>query len=225
MEFTLLWSALTGAALMWIGTRIWSEQTPSKAFDYLIGAAAVGLFAGRVFAMIDQGINPLLNPADMIIVRGGVHSGAATITAVATLTWSCRANLHWLDGLAPAALAGLAGWHLGCLWRGACLGAASDLPWAWSGPASLVTRHPVELYAFLGLIGAAWIVGRMPWALFTRAGSALALAGLIRLITEPLRPSLSGGPIGWYLAAIVVGALASVSGRAIFEGRRPSSPT
>lgn len=225
MEFTLLWAAVTAVAFMWIGTRIWSERTPDKPLDHLIGAAAVGLFVGRLVAMIEQGINPLLHPADIIIVRGGVHTGAATIGALAALSWSSRRNLGWLDALAPSALAGLAGWHLGCLWRGACLGAPSDLPWAWAGPASTVARHPVEIYAFIGLLAAATIVSRLSWAFLTRAGTALALAGLVRLATEPIRPSLTGGPIGWYLAAIAVGTFAAVVGKTILDKRAPPVPT
>jgi prolipoprotein diacylglyceryltransferase len=225
MEFNLLWAALTAVALMWMGTRIWSERTPDKPLDHLIGAAAVGLFVGRLAAMIDQGINPLLHPADIIIVRGGVHTGAATIGALATLTWTSRRDLGWLDALAPSALAGLAGWHLGCLWRGACLGAPSDLPWAWAGPASTITRHPVEIYAFVALLAAAWIVSGMSWALLTRAGTAVALAGLVRLATEPIRPSLTGGPVGWYVAAIVVGTVAVIAGRTVLDKRAPPDPT
>ena len=45
------------------------------------------------------------------------------------------------------------------------------------------------------------------------AGSALAIAGAVRLVTEPLRPSLGNGPLGWYAAAIAIGlALAVVLG-------------
>lgn len=225
MEFTLLWAALTAVAFMWIGTRVWSERIPDKPLDHLIGAAVVGLFVGRLVAMIDQGVNPLLNPAEIIIVRGGVHTGAATLASIGTLGWSSRRDLHWIDALAPSALLGLAGWHLGCVWRGACLGTASELPWAWSGPTSTITRHPVEIYAFVGLAVAAWVVGRLPWTLFTRAGLALASAGLVRLITEPIRPSLTGGPIGWYIAAIALGILAAAVGRVLTERELPPVPT
>lgn len=210
MEFTLLFAALTAFAMMWAGTGIWTERLPERPLDDLVGSAIAGLFVGRLAAMIGQGINPVINPLDIIIVRGGVHTGAAVIGAIAALAWVSRSRLANLDSLAPAALLGLAGWHAGCLWRGACLGTASDLPWAWASLASDITRHPVELYAAVALVVSAWLIGRLPWRLLLRAGSALALAGLARLITEPMRPSLSGGPIGWYLAGVMLGLAAGL---------------
>lgn len=220
MEFTLLWAALTAVAFVWLGTRIWSDHLPDHATDRIIGAATGGLVIGRLTAMITQGINPVTNPLDILIIRGGVHTGAATVGAILTYLWSVRWRLQDLDAAAPAALLGLAGWHAGCLWRGACLGTASDLPWAWTEPGSSITRHPVELYAAFGLVVAAWLVSRLPWHPLLRSGSGLALAGLIRLATEPMRPSLTGGPVGWYVAGIVVGCAA-----AAFGPRLASQPT
>lgn len=221
MEFTLLWAALTAVAFAWAGTRIWSERLPDHATDRMIGAATGGLVVGRLTAMVLQGTNPLAHPLDILIVRGGVHTGAATIGAILTYLWTGRWRLDHLDATAPAALLGLAGWHAGCLWRGACHGTESSLPWAWSGPGSTVARHPVEIYAALGLIAAAWLVSRLPWRLLMRAGTALALAGLIRLATEPMRPSITGGPVGWYIAAIIVGVLATTLGHRLPQGLRP----
>ncbi len=208
MEFTLLWAALTAIGFSWVGTRFFSDRLPYHPTDRLIGAAVGGLVAGRLVAMMLQGINPIVNPLDIIIVRGGVHTGAASIGAIVTYLWTDKWRIADLDATAPAAVLGLAGWHAGCLWRGACLGTASGLPWAWTEPGSAVTRHPVELYATAGLILAAWLVSRLPWRLLTRAGAALALVGLVRLLTEPMRPSLAGGPVGWYLAAMEFGGLA-----------------
>lgn len=223
MEFTLLWAALTGVTMMWFGTRIWRENTSDGAFDKLIGAAVVGLFTGRIVAMIIQGVSPLSNPLDVIIVRGGVDTVAATIGAVGALAWSTRHDPHSLDALAPAALLGLAGWHAGCLWRGACLGAASDFPWAWSGPTSEITRHPVELYAAVGFAASAFIISRLTWRPIWRSGWAFALAGAVRLVTEPLRPSLTGGPVGWYAAAVGIGLLAAATGQWLRDrGLRPT---
>ena len=222
MEFTLLWAALTALAFLWVGTRLWPDRLPDHATDRMIGAAAAGLFVGRLTAMITQGVNPLANPADILIIRGGVHTGAAAIGGIGAYLWTSKWRLDWLDATAPAALLGLAGWHAGCLWRGACLGTDSTLPWAWSQPGSLVTRHPVELYAALGLTAGAWIVSRLPWRLLTRAGTALALAGLVRLATEPMRPSITGGPVGWYLAAIAAGVVAVWIGPRMIGGPAPA---
>lgn len=213
MELTLLWAALTGVGLAWVGTKLWREDLPERPLDLILGAAAVGLLVGRLVAMTLQGVNPVTNPADIIIVRGGVHTGAASLASLGFLAFTLRRNLGQTDAIAPAALLGLAGWHAGCLWRDACLGTASTLPWAVTAAGSQVSRHPVEIYAALGLAIAAILVSRLPrWLLF-RFGLALALAGLVRLATEPLRLSVVDGPAAWYTAAVVVGALLAVATR------------
>ncbi len=94
---------------------------------------------------------------------------------------------------------------------GACLGRASDLPWAVAQEGSAVTRHPVEIYAAIAFLAATlavfWWLRRMATGSGVAAAAGLAMAGAIRLITEPLRPSLGSGPAGWYLAAVGVGVL------------------
>lgn len=224
MEFTLLWAVLTAVALTWLGLRIWPDSVPEGGFDRLVGAGVAGLLVGRVAAMAIQGINPITSPADLIVIRGGVHTGAATIAFIAVLSWSTRSTRHALDALAPAVMLGLAGWHAGCLWRGACLGIAGDLPWAWALEGSSVTRHPVEIYAAVGLAAAAWLVSRLGRRVWLRAGTALAAAAAIRLLTEPLRPSITGGPTLWYWAGVVAGLTAVVAG---WRLRRPkeAAPT
>ena len=221
MEFTLLWAALTAVGLAWLGTHIWSERLPDHPTDRMVGAAATGLLVGRLVAMLLQGTNPLTNPTDILIVRGGVHAGAATTAALGPYLRAAKWKPGYLDATAPAALMGLAGWHAGCLWRGACLGAESNLPWAWTQDGSLISRHPVELYAAIGLLLAAWLVSRLPWRLLTRAGVALTSAGLVRLLTEPIRPSITGGPVGWYVGAVVVGLAAALFGERLLEHSRP----
>lgn len=224
MEFTLLWAALTGVALLWVGTRIWPEGLPDHAFDKLLGAAVVGLFVGRLTAMIVQGTNPLTHPGDILIVRGGVDTVAATVSALLAYSWSVKGRLSLLDASAAASLLGLAGWHAGCLWRNACLGVASDLPWAWSIEGSDVTRHPVEIYAALALFGAAFLVARLPHRLALRAGAGLAFASLVRLATEPLRLTVTGGSAAWYAVGLVLGVGLIASGP--WLGRRfPSTAT
>jgi hypothetical protein len=125
--------------------------------------------------------------------------------------WSVRGELRCLDAITPAALLALAGWHGGCLWRGACLGTTSDLPWAFAEPGSVVSRHPVELYVALALTLAAWAVARLSFRPLLRSGLGLAAAGMVRLLTEPLRLSLTGGPTGWHIAAITVGLVAALA--------------
>lgn len=225
MEFTLLWAALTGVGFLWVGTRIWREGLPDDTFDRLVAAAVVGLVTGRLVAMLTQGINPITNPLEFIVIRGGVSTPAAAAGAIGWLVWTSRDAISDLDAMAPAALLGLAGWHAGCLWRGACLGTPSELPWAWSIPASEVTRHPVELYAAVLFVVGAVAVARMGRRVLLRSGSALALAGVARLATEPMRPSLTGGPVGWYLLALFVGVAVAISGDRLIGKVETSPPT
>lgn len=224
MEFTLLWAALTAVALTWAGLRLWPDRVPDNAFDRLLGAAVAGLVTGRLAAMAAQGINPLTNPGDILIIRGGVLTGVAASTFVLVLYWSTRSQRGALDAVAPAVVLGLAGWHGGCLWRQACLGAQSDLPWAWALEGSAISRHPVELYAALGLAVAAWLLSRVGWRPGLRFGVALAVVAGIRLATEPLRPSITGGPVIWYAAGMLAGVLAVVMGPRL-ASRPWSDPT
>lgn len=220
MEFSLLFAALMGMLAMW--AMLWWEAKRGNAadcarnlWDVALTAAVVGLFVGRLAAMIGDGVNPLTNPKDIIIIRGGVATGWASLAAVTTVA-VMGGRERWIvaDGLSAAALAGLAGWHSGCLARDACLGTSSDLPWALTQEGSAVARHPVELYAAvllaIGALGlAAWKArGRPP--LGAPAAAALAIAGGVRLVTEPMRLALSTGPVLWYGAAFLVGTAAVI---------------
>ena len=155
MEFTLLFAAATGLAGVWIANRLLKERLPAwleKPTDLVVGSAAAGMLIGRLAAMIGDGVNPIANPGDILLVRGGVSTGFASMGALAAMAWAMRHHLPAaFDVLAPSALAGLSGWHAGCVWRSGCLGTASDLPWAMTVPGSTVGRHPVELYAAVGL--------------------------------------------------------------------------
>ena len=216
MEFTLFGAVLFAvvplySVLYWEARRGNAAACTRDLWDVALTAAVVGLLVGRLAAMLGDGVNPIANPADIIIVRGGVATGPATVAALSTAAWLGRREL-WpvMDGLAAAALAGLSGWHAGCVVRDACLGTPSDLPWAYSQAGSTVTRHPVELYAAL-LLGIA-AAGIALWRRRSRvapsaaAGLALAIAGLVRLVTEPIRPALGDGPVLWYWTALLVGA-------------------
>lgn len=215
MEFTLLAAALTGVAAMWSMLRLTGDHDE---FDRLIGAGVVGLFVGRLAAMVTAGVNPITNPLDILIVRGGVDTGWAALGAIAALAWSAKGDWQVLDLVTPAAILGIAGWHLGCLWRGTCLGAAGEVPWGWALEASDVTRHPVELYAALLMIIAAIALHRARFAPGVRAGLGLAVVAGARLLTQPLRPSLGLGPVWWYAAGLVLAVVF------VLTHRRPRLP-
>jgi prolipoprotein diacylglyceryltransferase len=208
MEFTLLFAVLTAVAFLWASSRLFARRLTEipHAVDTLIGVASIGLFAGRIGAMILDGVNPITNPFQIILVRAGVDTAIAATAAVMALLWTTRARIPgWIDALAPMAVAGVAGWHGGCVWRGTCLGAASDLPWAFALPGSSVTRHPVEIYAALAMLTWALIVNRLPMRPWLPTGAAVAGLALVRLATEPVRPSLDGGPVWFYGFALVAG--------------------
>jgi prolipoprotein diacylglyceryltransferase len=147
------------------------------------------------------------------------------LVGLTTAVWMARGQL-WpvLDGLAAASLAGLAGWHASCVVRDSCLGTPSDLPWAFAQEGSSVTRHPVEIYAALALAAAAvtlvLLKAHMRLAPGVAAGAALVIAAVVRLATEPLRPSIGDGPVGWYVAGILVG-MATVA-QSIRSRREPA---
>ena len=223
MEFTLLGAALTGALGIWLGIRLPGvrsrAETVERPWDVLVGAAAIGVFSGRLVEMITVGVNPLTNPFDVILVRGGVDTVAASVAALVTLAWVFRDDLTTLDIVAPAALLGLAGWHAGCLWTGSCLGAATGGDWGFTLPGSLVGRHPTELYAAAALAVFAVVTTR-PRTPFVATGLALAAAGAVRAATQPIRPSLTGGPMWAYLTAIALGSAVAIGGHR-WARRRP----
>ncbi len=212
MEFTLLGAAAVGVAAMWLWTRLDRALESSRdPFGVLLGAALVGLMIGRVTAMVATGTNPI--SFDVVLVRGGVSTVGASVGALLWLGWRVRDDLAQADLLAPAGLAGLAGWHMGCVVRSSCLGAATDLPWGWSLPGSPVDRHPVEIYAGLALLAgavlAAVIRSKRPTSGVT-ALVAIGMAGSARLATEPLRLTL--GELRWfYVLAAAVGYLGALA--------------
>ena len=221
MEFTLLWAALTAFAAAFVVLRITKPTVPDRPFDRIVGAAVAGIAVGRVAAMLMQGTNPLTSPGELLIIRGGVDTVFASLSAVAVLAWPLRRMPTALDAIAPAVLAALAGWHGGCLWRSTCLGAISDLPWAWPLPGSDITRHPVEIYAAVLLLAGAWAIKWIKSPAGTAATLAIFWAGLARLVTEPLRPSL-GASLSWFYAlATVAGLLAA--GFLVLRSRRLAS--
>lgn len=235
MEFTLLGAAAIAVVgmygvLRFEGGRTNAADCTRQVWDALITAAVIGVAVGRLAAMLRTGTNPLAHPGDILIVRAGVDTVAASTTAVLSYVVTTRRDAWWLaDAAAPAALAGLAGWHGGCLVRESCLGTSSDLPWAFAQTGSAVTRHPVEIYTALLLVAG---VIALVWWKYHRprpgviAAAAVATAAAIRLATEPLRPGL-GGDLSWWYAATLIAAVAVivwrvVSGRA--DGAAADTP-
>jgi prolipoprotein diacylglyceryltransferase len=215
MEFSLLAAAAIGVFAFWLMLR-WEAPRGNAAgcavdlWDAGLVSATVGLFTGRLAAMVQVGINPFTDPGQILLIRSGISTTAtvaATLVAFAAITRS--SFVAAADGLAAAALAGLAGWHAGCVTSGSCLGTATDLPWGYALDGGTVDRHPVELYAALLFAGAAIAVAAWKQRGFPPRGApaaaAIAAASGIRLVTEPMRITLSGGPILLYAGGLLVG--------------------
>ncbi len=215
MEFTLLAAAaIAGAAayamLWWEARHGNAAQCTGNLWEIGMVSVVAGIFIGRIVAMLVDGVNPIAHPMDVVLVRSGVATAGASLGALAVFGWQARREpISMADGVAAAALAGLAGWHGACIVRGTCLGTASDLPWAVAQAGSNVTRHPVGIYAAIMLGSAAlaiawWKAYRRPPA-GSPAAVAVIAAAATRLFLEPLQPSISGGPVWFYAAALAVG--------------------
>jgi hypothetical protein len=217
MEFSLLAAAAVGVFGFWLMLR-WEGPRGNAAgcavdlWDAGLVSVVVGLLAGRLVAMAAAGINPLTDPGQILLIRSGVSTGATALATVAVFGAVTRSQFFpAADGISAAALAGLAGWHAGCLPTSGCLGTASNLPWAYPLAPGGASRHPVGLYAaVLLLIGAIVVAlwkqhGRPPLA--APAGAALAIAGGVNLVAEPMRISLDGGPEYLYASGVILGVI------------------
>ena len=215
MEFTLLAAAAFAVAalyamLYWEARHGNADRCAGSLFEAAVTSAAIGIFIGRIVAMLLDGVSPIAHPADIVLVRAGVSTVGATLGALAVFAWlSRREFVPMADGISAAALAGLAGWDAGCAARDACLGTASDLPWALAQEGSEIARHPVGIYAALLFAAAAiaiavWKAYRWP-GFGIPASAAVLAAGAIRLIVEPMQPSINGGPVWFYAFGVLVG--------------------
>lgn len=215
MEFRLLAAAVTAiaatAAVILVSSR--GDRDRGRALiDVALGGVVAGVAFGRVASMVLAGTNPLSHPGDLLIVRGGVHTGVAAVAAIAaSMLLARRVPRQPLAALAPAALVGLAAWHGGCLLRDACLGTPSSLPWAIAGPGG-VGRHPVEVYAALLFVLAALalVALRRRYGPAPVVGTAIAFAALARLVTEPMRPVLGSSLVGLYALGVAAGTVVVV---------------
>ncbi|MCE2527030.1 MAG: prolipoprotein diacylglyceryl transferase [Actinomycetia bacterium] len=199
---------LAAALVLWLSKRH-APPGSSQPFSDLLGAVLVGMAVGRLFFLLEEGIDLLARPMELFFIRGGIAPVPAAIGGIGFLAWTCRSDLlNRLDHLAPTVLAGLAVWEAGCWWQGSCLGSPSALWWAMPLPGSDLPRHPVGMYASILLaLGAVWL-----WRKPIRWRGASAAAGLgwasaVRLVT----PLWSVGQLShwawWYLVGSVVGAV------------------
>ena len=74
MEFTLLGAVFVAIVplylvIYWEAKRGNAASCTRNLWDVALTGAIVGLFAGRIAAMVAGGVNPLTNPADLLVVR------------------------------------------------------------------------------------------------------------------------------------------------------------
>lgn len=208
MEFTLLGRAVAAALAVSFVIRL--LESDERLGEMALGASIAGLIAGRLTAMVSAGSNPLASPLDIVIVRGGVSTWGASIGALLALAWLARRDtIAAAAALGAPVVAGLAAWHGSCVLGGACLGTTTSLPWGMAATAGGPPRHPVEIYAALILavaaVGVALARRRQADAL-TVVGFALAVVAGARLVTEPLRLTIGGGPWPLYALGTALGA-------------------
>lgn len=107
MEFSLLGAALVAALAAYGILRFEAGRTNAadctrQLWDGLVTALVVGLVVGRITAMIAAGTNPITNPADLLIVRGGVDTIAAGLAGIGAYAFVMRSDLWRLAGaIAP----------------------------------------------------------------------------------------------------------------------------
>jgi prolipoprotein diacylglyceryltransferase len=196
-----------GYAAMTITAKRLQPDDEPKLTDLILGAAMLGLVLGRVWYMIGTGTNPLTHLGDFILLRAGVSTIGAVVGFVLMLILGFRSGSpRALALVGVPTLVGLAGWELGCLIRGTCLG--TEAAFGLTSVAG-VTRHPIGVYTGLLFLLTAFIVwraqrgGYAPWTGFF----AFGMAGLARAATEPLRLHFGVGLLWWYVGAAVTGLL------------------
>jgi prolipoprotein diacylglyceryltransferase len=220
MEFSLLGAVVVAYVAMTIAANRLQPENGPKVADVLLGAAMMALFTGRVWYMLGTNTNPLTHLGDFILVRAGVSTVGATVGFVAVIVWQFRKNTAFGTALvAVPGLIGLAGWEIGCLVRGTCLGTEASIGLTSAGG---ITRHPIGIYTGLIFLLAAVVVHRLqsdrlsPWT----GPLAFALAAFSRAVTEPFRLHFGTGMLWWYISAVALGLI----GVAVTRSQKFSSP-
>lgn len=184
--------AVAAVTAVWLATRAARIRgiAPEAIGDAALWVGLAALAGGRALyvAQTDPGMivrDPLHVAA---IWDGGLSFYGALLAAVLALAVFARrrrmAVLPLLDAAAPAAAAGQAVGHLGCLIGGDSYGIPTGLPWAvvYANPGAMaplgVPLHPTQAYEalLLALLSAALWLGRERLA---RAGDGAAAAAYL----------------------------------------------
>lgn len=164
--------AVAASVAVWLAQREGRRRgiEPHVVWDAVLWVGAAALVGGRVLYVIQNELGSLADhPAHVVMVwMGGLSFyGGLLAGLLALVVFARRRGLSLLvvfDVAAPAAAAGQAIGHLGCLIGGDSYGIPTDLPWAviYRNPAAMapqgVPLHPTQAYEaillavlFLGL--------------------------------------------------------------------------
>jgi len=206
-----------------------SEALASKLYLLILVS---GFLGGRLFHILFEDWSYYVqHPLEMLYVwQGGfVFLGGVALALLASWYWLKKQGedfLQWADLFAPWMSFGYAFGRVGCFFNGCCYGKECHLPWAVKFPAHMfviepfVSRHPTQIYAFLGaiftfLMLAIWSVKRKEkWEAFKNTGfiffAWLMLSGFFRFVIEFYRdddrgPLYYGFSISSMLSVLMVG--------------------
>ena len=157
-----------------------------------------------------QGTNPLTSPGELLIIRGGVDTVWASLTGLAVLAWPLRRTPRlstpslrplwprWPDGT-EAAFGGQPAWERCPIFPGPGRSPAPTSPG--------IRLRSMRRSCFCSVPGRS--SGSKRHGVLA-AAMALFWAGLARLATEPLRPSL-GANLWWFYGLATVTGLAAAA--------------
>ncbi|MFA4838695.1 MAG: prolipoprotein diacylglyceryl transferase [Candidatus Neomarinimicrobiota bacterium] len=136
-------------------------ENPDFASNTVFWAAISGIVGAKIFYIIENLSEFLIDPFGMIITGSGLvfHGGliGGAIAVIVYLTRSKKSILVHGDNIIPTMFIGQAFGRIGCFLAGCCHGKACDLPWAitfpYASPPADFPVHPTQLYeAALNLI-------------------------------------------------------------------------
>lgn len=184
--------AAAAAVAVWLAARAARRRgiAPEAIADAALWVGAAALAGGRVLYVVQTDPGTVArDPLRLLAVwDGGLSFYGALLAALVALVVFARrsqmAVLPVLDVAAPAAAAGQAIGHLGCLVGGDSYGVPTGLPWAvvYTNPNAMaplgVPLHPTQAYEalLLALLFAALWLGR---ARLERAGNGVTAAAYL----------------------------------------------
>ena len=168
IDITLLASAAVALVAFSVAVRILRPRVLDRRglLDASLGAALVGVLAGRIVALALDDPRGLLAPRDVLLIRGGVEFWPGVVAAAGTFLFLTRGNtaspVARLTDIGPAAIAGYGGYEALCLARGGCFGPAAAV--GLRPPGLSTSMMPVGLVVAVAVLLLAALVHRVAGA-------------------------------------------------------------